>query len=207
MLGFLKKLLSNTKEQRAPALSERDLNGRNHVGYPTMQLSREIDSLVKSKYAPLKRIIKVYKDTLFFKWGPSIINNTLSDEQLANLSGRNVQMVYLLLFRDMLRHISGFAKLKHFTEDWPEQFAQELLVNCKMLGDSDDVDVTKKEALFANTELFDVDNPIDPKHPENTEIPDWTTPLAELIMLKPEMIYHCHRPLMAAILKKKKSSR
>lgn len=204
MLGLFKKLLSGKKEQSAPTLSERDLNGRNHVGYPTMQLSREIDKLVKIKYAPIKRIVKVYKYTLFFKWGPSVINNTLSDEQLANLSGRNVQMVYLLLFRDMLRHISGLAKLKHFAEDWPEQFAQELLDNCNMLSDNDDADIAKKEALFANTQLFDVDNPIDSKHPENTEIPDWTAPLAELIMLKPEMIYHCHRPLMAAILKKKK---
>ncbi|MCX8586690.1 MULTISPECIES: hypothetical protein [unclassified Gilliamella] len=204
MLGFLKKLLSGNKEKNAPVLSERDLNGRNRVGYPTMQLSREIDNLVKLKYRPLKRVIKVYRDTLFFKWGPAVINNTLSDEQLANLSGRNVQMVYLLLFRDMLRHISGLAKFRHFAEDWPEQFANELLDNCKMLGDSDDVDVAKKEALFANTELYNVDNPIDPKHPENTQIPDWTAPLAELIMLPPDMIYKCHRPLMAAIDRRKK---
>ena len=113
-------------------------------------------------------------------------------------------MVYLLLFRDMLRHISSLAKLKHFAEDWPEQFAQEILENCNMLSDSDDVDIAKKEALFANTQLFDIDNTIDPDHLENTVIPDWTIPLAELIMLKPATIYHCHRPLMAVILKKKK---
>ena len=199
MLGFLKKLLPSKKTQ---SLSERDLNGRNNVGYPTMQLSREIDSLVKSKYSAAKPIINLYKDTLFFKWGPSFFNDKLSDEQLASLSGRNVQMVYLLLFRDMLRHIASFAKFKHFADDWPEQFAQELLDNCKMLSDSDDVDIAKKQDLFASTELYTVDNPIDPKHPETTEIPDWTVPLAELVMLKSDMIYHCHRPLMAAILKK-----
>ncbi|PXZ05312.1 hypothetical protein DKK70_12045 [Gilliamella apicola] len=204
MLGLLKKLSSGKKKQSEPTLSERDLNGRNHVGYPTMQLSREIDKLVKAKYAPIKRIVKFYIAMLFFKWGPSVINTTLSDEQLANLSGRNVQMVYLLLFRDMLRHISSLAKLKHFAEDWPEQFAQEILENCNMLSDSDDVDIAKKEALFANTQLFDIDNTIDPDHLENTVIPDWTIPLAELIMLKPATIYHCHRPLMAVILKKKK---
>lgn len=201
MLGFLKKLLPSKKTQ---SLSERDLNGRNNVGYPTMQLSREIDSLVKSKYSAAKPIINLYKDTLFFKWGPSFFNDKLSDEQLASLSGRNVQMVYLLLFRDMLRHIASFAKFKHFAEDWPEQFAQEILDNCNMLSDSDDVDIAKKEALFANTQLFDIDNTIDPDHLENTVIPDWTIPLAELIMLKPATIYHCHRPLMAVILKKKK---
>ena len=63
MLGFLKKLLPSKKTQ---SLSERDLNGRNNVGYPTMQLSREIDSLVKSKYSAAKHIINLYKDTLFF---------------------------------------------------------------------------------------------------------------------------------------------
>lgn len=201
MFGFLKKILPSKKTQ---SLSERDLNGRNNVGYPTMQLSREIDSLVKSKYSAAKPIINLYKDTLFFKWGPSFFNDKLSDEQLASLSGRNVQMVYLLLFRDMLRHIASFAKFKHFAEDWPEQFAQEILDNCNMLSDSDDVDIAKKEALFANTQLFDIDNTIDPDHLENTVIPDWTILLAELIMLKPATIYHCHRPLMAVILKKKK---
>lgn len=201
MLGLLKKILPKKSDDEQ--LSERDLNGRNHVGYPTMQLSREIDNLVKVQYKSIQPIVKMYKETLLFKWGPSVINNALSDEQLAKLSGRNVQMVYLLLFRDMLRHISDVITPKYVIEkNWPDIFAQEVLDSCNMLGDADDNDIAKKQQLFANTELFTIDTPIDDKHPQNTEIPIWTVPIAELVMLPPYMIYKCHRPLMTVILKK-----
>ncbi|OCG09117.1 hypothetical protein A9G13_03435 [Gilliamella sp. wkB178] len=205
MLDLLKKFLN--KKQKDQQLSERDLNGRKHVGYPTLQLSREIDNLVKTKYKSIKPIVKMYKETLFFKWGPSVINNTLTDEQLAKLSGRNVQMVYLLLFRDMLRHIAAVIKIRYADEDWSEQFAQQVLDACKMLSDTDDKDIVKKQQLFANTELFTVDTPIDDQNPENTEIPVWAEPIAELIMLPPDMIYKCHRPLMTVILKKLKKNK
>lgn len=199
MLGLLKKLLP--KKQQKP-LSERDLNGRNRVGYPTLQISHEIDKLVKTQYRPIKTIVNMYKDTLFFKWGPSVINKVLTNEQLANLSGRNVQMVYLLLFRDMLRHISDFVKMKNVAENWPDIFAQQVLDNCKMLSDEDDNDIAKKQPLFANKQPYAIETPIDDKHSDNTDIPDWTVPLAELIMVSPDMIYKCHRPLVSIILKK-----
>lgn len=202
MIGILKKILS--KKTKNEQLSERDLNGRNHVGYPTMQISREIDNLVKTKYKLIRPIVKMYKETLFYKWGPSFINSALTDEQLANLSGRNVQMVYLLLFRDMLRHISDIVKSKHLTENWPDLFAQEILDACKMLGDVDDNDIAKKQQLFANTERFTIDIPIDDKNPENTKIPDWAIPIAELIMIPPDMIYKSHRLLINAIDRRKK---
>ncbi|OCG01288.1 hypothetical protein [Gilliamella sp. wkB112] len=205
MLGLLKKILPQKQKNRQ--LSERDLNGRDHVGYPTLQLSREIDDLVKKKYSSIKPIIKLYKETLFFKWGPNIINNALTDEQLANLSGRNVQMVYLLLFRDMLRHVSKIVTPKYATENWSELFAQEILDACKMLSDTDDNDITIKQQLFASNELFTVDTPIDDQNPENTEIPAWAAPIAELIMLPPDMIYKCHRPLMTVILEKLKKNK
>lgn len=202
MLGLLKKLLPTKKEM--PALSGRDLHGRNNVGYPTMQISREIDNVVKTQYKAIKPIINQYKDTLFFKWGPSVINDKLNDEQLANLSGRNLQMVYLLLFRDMLRYLSELVTLKNVPENWPEVFAQTVLDNCRMLSDADDKDIAKKQQLFANTERFAVDVPIDEKNPDNTEIPDWTVPIAELIMIPSDMIYKCHRLLITAIEKRKK---
>lgn len=202
MLGILKKIFP--KKQEDEQLSARDLNGRNHVGYPTLQLSREIDNLVKKQYKSIKSVVKMYKDTLFFKWIPAIINSELSDEQLANLSGRNVQMVYLLLFRDMLRHLSDIITPKYATENWPELFAQEALEACKMLSDADDKDIAKKQQLFANTQRFMVDKPIDEKHPENNEIPDWVTPIAELIMISPKMLYKSHRSLVNAIKRPKK---
>lgn len=199
MLGLLKKLLPK-KQQKS--LSERDLNGRNRVGYPTLQISHEIDKLVKTQYRRIKPIINMYKDTLFFKWGPSVINKALTDEQIASLSGRNVQMVYLLLFRDMLRHISDYVQMKNVVENWPDIFAQQVLDNCKMLSDEDDNDIAKKQQLFANTQRYTIEIPIDDKHLDNTDKPDWTVPLAELIMVSPDMIYKCHRPLMSIILKK-----
>ncbi|MCO6548291.1 MAG: hypothetical protein J6583_11015, partial [Gilliamella sp.] len=88
MFGLLKNLLFRKKQK---PLTERDLNGRNHVGYPTMQLSDEIDKLIEPQFKSIKPVIKMYKETLFFKWGPSVINDKLSDEQLAKLSGRNLQ--------------------------------------------------------------------------------------------------------------------
>lgn len=199
MLGLLKKLLPK-KQQKS--LSERDLNGRNRVGYPTLQISYEIDKLVKTQYRRIKPIVNMYKDTLFFKWGPSVINKALTDEQIASLSGRNVQMVYLLLFRDMLRHISDYVQMKNIAENWPDIFAQQVLDNCKMLSDEDDNDIAKKQQLFANTQRYTIEIPIDDKHSDNTDKPDWTVPLAELIMVSPDMIYKCHRPLMSIILKK-----
>lgn len=202
MLGLLKKLLQSKKKELA--LTGRDLHGRNNVGYPTMQISREIDAVVKPQYKSIKPIINMYKDTLFFKWGPSILNDKLTDEQLANLSGRNLQMVYLLLFRDMLRYVAEQVKIRNVPEDWPEVFAQTVLDNCRMLGDADDKDVATKQQLFANTERYAVDIPIDEKNHDNTEIPDWTVPLAELIMIPADMIYKCHLPLIAAIRKRKK---
>lgn len=199
MLGLLKKLLPK-KQQKS--LSERDLNGRNRVGYPTLQISHEIDKLVKTQYRRIKPIVNMYKDTLFFKWGPSVINKALTDEQIASLSGRNVQMVYLLLFRDMLRHISDYVQMKNIAENWPDIFAQQVLDNCKMLSDEDDNDIAKKQQLFDNTQRYTIEIPIDDKHSDNTDKPDWTVPLAELIMVSPDMIYKCHRPLMSIILKK-----
>lgn len=199
MLGLLKKLLPK-KQQKS--LSERDLNGRNRVGYPTLQISYEIDKLVKTQYRRIKPIVNMYKDTLFFKWGPSVINKALTDEQIASLSGRNVQMVYLLLFRDMLRHISDYVQMKNIAENWPDIFAQQVLDNCKMLSDEDDNDIAKKQQLFDNTQRYTIEIPIDDKHSDNTDKPDWTVPLAELIMVSPDMIYKCHRPLMSIILKK-----
>ncbi|MCO6544370.1 MAG: hypothetical protein J6564_00895 [Gilliamella sp.] len=201
MFGLLKNLLFRKKQK---PLTERDLNGRNHVGYPTMQLSDEIDKLIEPQFKSIKPVIKMYKETLFFKWGPSVINDKLSDEQLAKLSGRNLQMVYLLLFRDMLRHIAEIVELKNEPANWPDIFAQEVLDNCQMLGDADDMDIAKKQALFASEQRYCIDIPIDDKHPENTEIPDWAVPLAELIMLPADMIYKCHRPLLVAITARKK---
>ena len=133
MLGLLKKLLPTKKEM--PPLSGRDLHGRNNVGYPTMQISREIDNLVKTQYKAIKPIINQYKDTLFFKWGPSVINDKLNDEQLANLSGRNLQMVYLLLFRDMLRYISELVTLKNVPENWPDVLPKQywIIVVCLVM--------------------------------------------------------------------------
>ncbi|MWN31637.1 MULTISPECIES: hypothetical protein [unclassified Gilliamella] len=201
MFGLLKNLLFRKKQK---PLTERDLNGRNHVGYPTMQLSGEIDKLIEPQFKSIKPVIKMYKETLFFKWGPGVINDKLSDDQLAKLSGRNLQMVYLLLFRDMLRHIAEIVELKNEPANWPDIFAQKVLDNCQMLGDADDTDIAKKQALFASEQRYSVDIPIDDKHPENTEIPDWAVPLAELIMLPADMIYKCHRPLLVAITARKK---
>ncbi|WP_294832851.1 hypothetical protein [uncultured Gilliamella sp.] len=201
MLGLLKKLFIRKKVQ---PLTGRDLNGRNNVGYPTMQISREIDKLVKPKFKSIKPVIDMYKDTLFFKWIPSVVNDKLSDEQLAQLSGRNLQMVYLLLFRDMLRYLAEFVKIRNVPDNWPDLFAQEVLNCCNMLSDEDDKDVAKKQALFACHERYSIDNPIDENNHENTIIPNWTEPLAELIMLPPDMIYKCHRSLLVAIKRRKK---
>lgn len=205
MLALFKKILSKKKDPKP--LSERDLNGRNHVGYPTMQVSREIDDIIKKYYKTIKPLIQLYKETLFFKWMPGVINSQLSDEQLANLSGRNLQMVYLLLFRDMLRHVSVYVTPKNAPSNWVDLFAQEVLDNCNMLGDTDDNDVPQKKSLFAETQVYDIDIPIDEKNPENTAIPDWTVPIAALIMLPPDVIYKCHRPLMTTILKKLKKNK
>lgn len=204
MLGLLKKLLPIKKE--ISALSGRDLHGRNNVGYPTIQISREIDNVVRTQYKAIRPIINLYKDTLFFKWGPSVINDQLTDEQLANLSGRNLQMVYLLLFRDMLRYLSELVTLKNVPENWPEVFAQTVLDNCRMLCDADDNDIAKKQQLFAKTERYAVDVSIDEKNFDNTEIPNCAVPIAELIMIPSDMIYKCHRPLITAIQKRNKHS-
>lgn len=122
---LLSKILPNKKP--APQPTGRELYGRNNVGYPTMHLSRHIDDVINQHYREIKPLIKFYKETFLFKWGPAIINNSLDDEQLKNLSGRNVQMVYLLLFRDMLRHIADYISPKHAPESWPDLLAQDVL--------------------------------------------------------------------------------
>lgn len=199
MLNLLKKIFPS-KQQKA--LSARDVSGRNCVGYPTMQLSRVIDSVVQNNYRVLKPIIHLYKETLFFKWGPSVINNHLSDEQLANLSGRNLQMVYLVLFRDMLRHLSTSITPPNSSANWADQFAQDVLDKCNMLGDEDDRDSEQKQHLFSDMERYALDVSIEDAMKECHLIPLWTQPLAHLVMLPPITIYQCHKPLMDTILKK-----
>lgn len=191
MLGLLSKILPK-KKPPAP-LEGRDLYGRNNVGYPTMQVSQEMDEIVQKYYRQLKPLVKFYKDTFLFKWAPAIINNNLDDEQLKNLSGRNVQMMYLLLFRDMLRHLTDYVKLKNVPDNWPELFAQELLDGCNMLSDADDHDITIKQQLFAETERYPIDS---------EEVQPWIEPIANLIHVPAKDLYYWHRSLTEMILKR-----
>lgn len=193
MLGNLLSKILPKKKKQPVSLEGRDLYGRNNVGYPTMQVSQEMDEIVTKYYRQLKPLVKFYKDTFIFKWAPAIINNSLDDEQLKNLSGRNVQMVYLLLFRDMLRHIADYVKPKNVSDNWPELFAQSLLDNCKMLDDADDPDIALKQRLFAVNERYD----IEPEEPQ-----PWIEPIAGLIFVPAKDLYYWHRSLTEMILKR-----
>lgn len=188
---LLSKILPKKKEQQA--LTERDLNGRNHVGYPTMQISREIDTIIDKHYRDIKPLIKFYKETFLFKWAPAIINNSLNDEQLKCLSGRNVQMVYLLLFRDMLRHVSDYITPKNAPLNWSDWISQEILEKCNMLGDDDDKDIAVKQHLFDSIERYDITN-------ENFQ--PWIEPIAELIYVPSKDLYYWHRSLTSSIMNK-----
>lgn len=188
---LLSKILPNKKP--APQPTGRELYGRNNVGYPTMHLSRHIDDVINQHYREIKPLIKFYKETFLFKWGPAIINNSLDDEQLKNLSGRNVQMVYLLLFRDMLRHIADYISPKHAPESWPDLLAQDVLERCNMLGDDDDTDIEFKQVLFNDTQRYDIDN-------ETSQ--QWVEPVAGLIDVPAKDLYYWHRSLTNTILKK-----
>lgn len=188
---LLSKILPKKKEQQA--LTERDLNGRNHVGYPTMQISREIDTIIDKHYRDIKPLIKFYKETFLFKWAPAIINNSLNDEQLKCLSGRNVQMVYLLLFRDMLRHVSEYITPKNAPLNWSDWISQEILEKCNMLGDDDDKDIAVKQHLFDSIERYDISN-------ENFQ--PWIEPIAELIYVPSKDLYYWHRSLTSSIMNK-----
>lgn len=188
---LLKKILPQKKS--AKVLAGRDLDGRNNVGYPTMQVAREMDDIVQKYYRQIKPLVKFYQDTFLFKWAPAIINNNLDDEQLKNLSGRNVQMMYLLLFRDMLRHIADYVKPKNAPDNWPELFAQDLLDNCNMLSDADDHDIAVKQQLFAETERYVIE-------PEETQ--PWIEPIADLIAVPAKDLYYWHRSLTEMILKR-----
>lgn len=189
--NLLKKILP--KKQPPIPLEGRELYGRNNVGYPTMQISREIDEITQKYYRQIKPLIKFYKETFLFKWAPAIINTHLDDEQLKNLSGRNVQMMYLLLFRDMLRHISDYVKPKNTSDNWPELFAQELLEECNMLSDVDDHDIALKQQLFSVTERYDIG-------PEESQ--PWVEPIAGLVHVPAKDLYYWHRTLTDIILKR-----
>ncbi|WP_392560963.1 hypothetical protein RHO12_07105 [Orbus sturtevantii] len=186
--NLLSRILPKKKES-AP-LTGRELYGRNNVGYPTMQISTEIDRLVNKYYRDITPLIKFYKETFLFKWGPAIINNSLDDQQLKNLSGRNVQMVYLLLFRDMLRHISAYVTPKNAVINWPDLLAQNLLDNCQMLNDSDDNDADTKQQLFAQSEPYSI---------ENEASQPWVEPIAGLIYVPAKDLYYWHRSLTNTI--------
>ncbi|QIQ20645.1 hypothetical protein [Zophobihabitans entericus] len=188
---LLQKILP--KKKQAKELTARELSGRNNVGYPTIQLSRESDELVKKYYKGIRPAIQFYKETLFFKWGPTFIEESLSDEQLAALSGRNVQMVYLLLFRDMLRHIAPYVHPKNAHDNWVETLSQEILDNCQMLSDADDHDVETKKALFAGTEIYNI---------ETEEPQAWIEPLVALAAFPADKLYRAHRALLTTMLKK-----
>lgn len=188
---LLSKILPNKKP--IPQPTGRELDGRNNVGYPTMHISRQIDDVINHHYREIKPLIKFYKETFLFKWGPAIINNSLNDEQLKNLSGRNVQMVYLLLFRDMLRHIADYITPKNAPERWSDLLAQDVLERCNMLGDDDDNDVELKQSLFNDTQCYDIDN-------ETSQ--QWVEPLANLINVPAKDLYYWHRSLTNTILKK-----
>lgn len=192
MLGNLLKKILPKKREKEP-IAGRDLDGRNNVGYPTVQVSREIDEIINKHYRSIRPIVKFYKETLFFKWLPSIINTTLDDDQLKNLSGRNVQMVYLLLFRDMLRHVAIEFTPSYAPDNWQDLLAQEVLDNCRMLSDSDDNDIEIKKQLFANSDRYYI---------ENEEPQAWAIPIAELIHIHAKDLYYWHHSLTNTILKK-----
>lgn len=192
MFGKLLSKILPKRRDKTP-LTGKDLYGRNNVGYPTMQISREVDDVVNKYYRTIKPLIKFYKETFFFKWAPAIISNALDEEQLKNLSGRNVQMVYLLLFRDMLRHISDYVTPKDATGSWPDLLAQDVLDNCKMLNDSDDKDIEIKQQLFNAEQRYDIDE-------EETQ--PWIEPIAALISVPSKDLYYWHRSLTSIIVKK-----
>lgn len=191
MIGRL--LLKMLPKKKAKVLSERELDGRNQVGFPTMQLSNEIDELVYKYYRTIRPVIKLYKDTLFFKWAPALIETEFSDEQLKRLSGRNLQMVYLILFRDMLRHVAPYLKINNVQADWPDTLCQEVLDNCNMLQDKDDRDIPAKTALFAEATVYDV---------ECEQPADWINPLVQLVSFPTDKLYECHRSLVLLMIKK-----
>lgn len=191
MIGRL--LLKILPKKKAKVLSERELEGRNRVGFPTMQLSNEIDELVYKYYRTIRPVVKLYKDTLFFKWAPSLIENEFSDEQLKQLSSRNLQMVYLILFRDMLRHVAPYLLLSNAQENWQDMLCQEVLDNCNMLQDKDDKDIPVKTALFAESMVYDV---------ECEQPADWINPLVQLVGFPADKLYECHRSLVLLMIKK-----
>lgn len=181
------------KKENKKVLTGRDLAGRNNVGYPTVQLSNEIDTIVHKYYRDIKTVIKVYKDTVFFRNLPSVIDLNLSDSQLESLSGRNVQMVYLLLFRDMLRHVAKGITPRTAPENWADLLAQEVLDATKMLKDNDDPDVAKKQQLFDSLTISDLDDDVGDV---------WFADAAALIQMSAMPVYQVHHKLVAKMMKK-----
>lgn len=193
MLKIFKSRIKSKKE-----LTERDIIGRNHVGYPTMQLIKIIDSVVLKYHSRLKIIVQFYEQTYFLKWMPSIMNRDLTDEQLKNLSGRHVQIAYLLLFRDTLRKLAPFMTKHDLTENWPDLLVDEVFQTCQIHSD-----LTKEERQFVDSLFIShLNYEIEAENLEEASLPMWGKELSQLIVIPAKSIYDTHRAMNLIIAKK-----
>lgn len=192
MLGRL--LLKLFPKKAHPPLDEKAMLGRNRVGYPTMQLSNEINELVNKYYRDLRLIVKSYENTMFFKLMPSLVENELSVEQFKKFHGRDLQTVYLILVRDLFRQVSPFLKMNNAPDNWADLLTEEVIDNINLLQDQTEGSTDARAKLIRELGLFALES-------ENVVEP-WAEQLAKIVSLPADKIYAFHYTLVMPIIKK-----
>lgn len=86
--------------------SERKLLGQAKVGYPLIKTFKALNETIEAQNWPAfnREPVDFYFKTALGHWVPSMVDHSLTDEQLEALEDADAQIPALLLLRDLFRH-------------------------------------------------------------------------------------------------------
>lgn len=154
--------------------SERKLLGQAKVGYPLIKTLRALDDTLEAQNWTdfYREPVDYYFKTALGHWVPSMVDHSLSDEQLEALHDEDVQIPALLLLRDLFRHQHALLLKSDPNRGWVEPLF---------------VSVAERLALPAAT-LQDDGQPYDL---ENIDSP-WAKAIAAPLGIMPEKLFAVH---------------
>jgi hypothetical protein len=164
------------------AIMDRASLGATNVAEPLTEAFDNLCAAVQRKgWADFHRQpVFYYYDRMMGNWLLQLIDNALSDAQLAAVRPAEVHRIVLLLIRDMFRHHSGLLRPAAFDGAWVEQLFQEIATGLHLPADAIKDDGTPYG-------LGDLQNC------------RWANDLAEPLGLPAEKLFVCHVAIVTGI--------
>lgn len=108
--------------------SDRALTGQARVGYPLIQAFKAVTETVEAQNWPDFRPepVQFYFEKALGHWVPSMIDHTLTDEQLDAVQDEDVHVLAISLLRDLFRHQHAFLRSSEPSSVWVEPLFESI---------------------------------------------------------------------------------